>query len=143
MPELEQSAIYESFRHECGQNARQASRDLALREKTQSWLAHSGQYKYSYNFTWLQRPVIQYPQDIVAVQELIWEVKPDLIVETGIAHGGSLILSASMLALIDYTEAATSGTSLEPKKSRSRVLGIDVDIRAHNRAAIEAHPLAH
>jgi cephalosporin hydroxylase len=143
MPELEHSAIYESFRHECGQNAREATRDLTLREKTRSWLAHSCQYKYSYNFTWLQRPIIQYPQDMVAIQELIWAVRPDLIVETGIAHGGSLILSASMLALIDYTEAATSGTSLEPKKSHSRVLGIDVEIRAHNRAAIEAHPLAH
>jgi cephalosporin hydroxylase len=143
MPELEHWAIYESFRHECGQNAREATRDLTLREKTRSWLAHSCQYKYSYNFTWLQRPIIQYPQDMVAIQELIWAVKPDLIIETGIAHGGSLILSASMLALIDYTEASTSGTALEPKKSHSRVLGIDVDIRVHNRAAIEAHPLAH
>jgi cephalosporin hydroxylase len=143
MPELEHSAIDESFRHECGQNARDATQDLTFREKTQSWLAQSCQYKYSYNFTWLQRPIIQYPQDMVAIQELIWAVKPDLIIETGIAHGGSLILSASMLALIDYTEAVTFGTSLEPRKSGSRVLGIDIDIRAHNRAAIEAHPLAH
>jgi cephalosporin hydroxylase len=141
MPELEH--IYESFRLECKQNAREATRDLALREKTQSWLAHSCQYKYSYNFTWLERPIIQYPQDMVAIQELIWTVKPDLIIETGIAHGGSLVLSASMLALIDYTKAVTSGTSLDPRKSHSRVLGIDIDIRANNRAAIEAHPLAH
>ena len=99
--------------------------------------------KYSYNFSWLSRPIIQYPQDMVAMQELIWQVKPDLIIETGIAHGGSLILSASMLALIDYCEAAETGKTLDPKASRRRVLGLDIDIRAHNRAAIEAHPLAH
>ena len=55
--------------------------------------------KYSYNFSWLGRPIIQYPQDIVAIQEIIWQVKPDLIIETGIAHGGSLIVSSSMLEL--------------------------------------------
>ena len=99
--------------------------------------------KYSYNFSWLSRPIIQYPQDMIAMQEIIWQVKPDLIIETGIAHGGSLILSASMLALIDYCEAAEAGKTLDPKASRGRVLGLDIDIRAHNRAAIEAHPLAH
>lgn len=99
--------------------------------------------KYSYNFFWLSRPIIQYPQDMVAMQELIWSVKPDLIIETGIAHGGSLILSASMLAMIDYCEAAESGKTLDPAASLRRVLGLDIDIRAHNRAAIEAHPLAH
>lgn len=98
--------------------------------------------KYSYNFFWLGRPIIQYPQDIVAMQELIWQVKPDLIIETGIAHGGSLILSASMLALLDYCEAVEAGTLLDPAKPKRTVLGIDIDIRAHNRAAIEAHPLA-
>jgi cephalosporin hydroxylase len=87
--------------------------------------------QYSYNFSWLGRPIIQYPQDIVAVQELIWTVQPDLIVETGIAHGGSLIFSAAMLEL----NAACGG----PKDAS--VLGIDIDIRAHNRAAIEAHPM--
>ncbi len=85
----------------------------------------------------------QYPQDMVAMQELIWQVKPDLIIETGIAHGGSLILSASMLALIDYCDAVKSGQPLDPKDSRRRVLGIDIDIRSHNRSAIEAHPMAH
>ncbi len=87
---------------------------------------------YSYNFSWLGRPIIQYPQDIVAMQELLWSVQPDLIIETGIAHGGSLIFSASMLEL----NAACGG----PKKAQ--VLGVDIDIRAHNRAAIEAHPLS-
>jgi cephalosporin hydroxylase len=99
--------------------------------------------KYSYNFSWLSRPVIQYPQDMVVMQEMIWQIKPDLIIETGIAHGGSLVLSASMLAMLDYCEAVEAGKSLNPKASRRRVLGLDIDIRAHNRAAIEAHPLAH
>ena len=88
--------------------------------------------RYSYNFSWLGRPIIQYPQDIVAMQELIWAVQPDLIVETGIAHGGSLIFSASMLEL----NASCGGPA------DARVVGVDIDIRAHNRAAIEAHPLA-
>ena len=98
--------------------------------------------KYSYNFTVLGRPIIQYPQDMVAIQELIWEIKPDLIIETGIAHGGSLILSASMLALLDMSYAIESGATINPKESRRMVLGIDIDIRAHNRAAIESHPMA-
>jgi cephalosporin hydroxylase len=98
--------------------------------------------KYSYNFAWLGRPIIQYPQDMVAMQELIWQIKPDLIIETGIAHGGSLIFSASMLALLDMCEAIESGITLDPRQSKRKVLGIDIDIRAHNRAAIEAHPMA-
>lgn len=87
--------------------------------------------KYSYNFAWLGRPIIQYPQDMVAMQELIWRIQPDLIIETGIAHGGSLIFSASMLEL----NAACGGPA------DASVLGIDIDIRSHNRAAIEAHPM--
>lgn len=97
---------------------------------------------YSYNFFWLGRPVIQYPQDIVAIQELIWRVRPDLIIETGIAHGGSLILSASMLALLDMTDAIEEGKTIDPRSSQRKVLGVDIHIRPHNRAAIEAHPLA-
>jgi cephalosporin hydroxylase len=98
--------------------------------------------KYSYNFSALGRPIIQYPQDMVAMQELIWQVKPDLIIETGIAHGGSLIMSASMLALLDMCEAIETGTVLNPYESSRKVLGIDIDIRAHNRTAIAAHPMA-
>lgn len=98
--------------------------------------------KYSYNFSWQGRPIIQYPQDMVAMQELIWSVKPDLIIETGIAHGGSLIFSASMLALLDICDAINAGETLDPRKSHRRMLGIDIDIRAHNRAAIESHPMA-
>jgi cephalosporin hydroxylase len=97
--------------------------------------------QYSYNFSWLGRPIIQYPQDMVAVQELIWKVKPDLIIETGIAHGGSLVLSASMLALIDYCTAVESGNCIIDPDC-SKVLGIDIEIRPHNKAALESHPLA-
>lgn len=114
-----------------------------LRENSFSWVYDTAKHNYSYNFSWLGRPIIQYPQDIVAMQELIWQIKPDLIIETGIAHGGSLILSSSMLALIDYCEAAELGKTLDPTASRRQVLGLDIDIRAHNRAAIEAHPMAH
>ena len=98
--------------------------------------------QYSYNFAWMSRPIIQYPQDMLAMQELIWRVRPDLIIETGIAHGGSLIFSASMLALLDMADAIESGAMLDPAKSNRKALGIDIDIRAHNRAAIEAHPMA-
>lgn len=98
--------------------------------------------KYSYNFTSLGRPIIQYPQDIVAMQELIWKVKPDLIIETGIAHGGSLIMSASLLALLDMCEAIKLGTVFDPKNSKRKVLRLDIDIRQHNREAIEAHPMS-
>lgn len=110
---------------------------------TKDFLLASIAAQYSYNFSWLGRPIIQYPQDMVALQEIIWQVKPDLIIETGIAHGGSLIMSASMLAMLDYCDAVTGGTVLDPRLSKRRVIGIDIDIRAHNREAIEAHPLAH
>nr|WP_166425045.1 cephalosporin hydroxylase family protein [Paraglaciecola sp. 20A4] len=113
-----------------------------LLKQTNMWFTLANEFKYSYHFTWQSRPIIQYPQDIVAMQEIIWEVKPDLIIETGIAHGGSLIFSASMLAQLDMCEAIESGKMLDPKKSKRKVLGIDIDIRAHNREAIEAHPMS-
>lgn len=117
--------------------------DGGLRSDSIEWLRRTLAHKYSYNYSWMGRPIIQYPQDMVAIQELIWQIKPDLVIETGIAHGGSLILSASMLALLDYCGAVETGQTLDPKSSRRRVLGIDIDIRAHNRTAIEAHPMAH
>jgi cephalosporin hydroxylase len=91
--------------------------------------------RYSYNFSWLARPIIQYPQDIVAFQELVSQVKPDLILETGIAHGGSLVLSASLLCLLDVMEG------LDPRQSPRKVVGVDIDIRPHNREALDEHPL--
>ncbi|MEM7439513.1 MAG: cephalosporin hydroxylase family protein [Pseudomonadota bacterium] len=105
------------------------------------FLRASAVAEYSYNFHWMDRPIIQYPQDVVAMQELIWEVKPDLIVEMGIAHGGSLIFSASLLALMDMCDAIEGGKTLDPSKSDRKVLGVDIDIRAHNLAAMDAHPM--
>jgi cephalosporin hydroxylase len=101
------------------------SKDKSLNQLSKSWLATSEKYEYSYHFSWLGRPIIQYPQDIVALQEIIWKVKPDLIIETGIACGGSLIFSASILELIGHGE----------------VIGIDIDIRERNRVEIENHPM--
>lgn len=118
------------------------AQDAAFQTLSRDWLQASMQRQYVYNFDWMGRPIIQYPQDMVAMQELVWRVRPDLIVETGIAHGGSLVLSASLLALLDMSDAIEAGTTLEPRVSRRKVLGVDIDIRAHNRAAIESHPMA-
>ena len=132
-----------TFENQVKENVRRLGEIPGLSALSMQWMLEVGlSGAYTYNFRHMGRPVIQYPQDIVAMQELIWEVKPDLIIETGIAHGGSLILSASMLALLDLCEAIDTGTMLDPRNSRRKVLGIDIDIRAHNRAAIEAHPMA-
>ena len=116
--------------------------DNVLHDQSMTWVRESMKRMYVYNFDWLGRPIIQYPQDMVAMQELIWKVKPDLIIETGIAHGGSLILSASMLAMLDVCEAIEQGTVIDPNVSKRKVLGIDIDIRAHTRAEIESHPMS-
>src|SRR5437899_9685849 len=123
---------YEKFKRERVTEIDAMGRDGELASASRSWMDRANRAKYSYHFEWMGRPVIQYPQDVLALQEIIWSVKPDLIIETGIAHGGSLILSASMLEL-----NAISGGPQD-----AQVLGIDIDIRAHNRAVIEAHPLA-
>jgi cephalosporin hydroxylase len=116
--------------------------DRDLQDMSRIWLRDSLKHRYTYNFTWQGRPIIQYPQDMLAMQELICSIKPDLIIETGIAHGGSLIFSASLLAQLDMCDAIEAGVSFNPKLSRRKVLGVDIDIRAHNREAIEAHPMA-
>lgn len=131
------------FQKEVAARLEQVSPEQELSKLASAFMTASTRPKYSYNFSWQGRPIIQYPQDMVAMQELIWAVKPDLIIETGIAHGGSIVMSASMLAQLDYCEAVAQGIPLDPKKTHRRVLGIDIDIRAHNRAAIEAHPMAH
>jgi cephalosporin hydroxylase len=107
------------------------SRDPQFQQWSRDWLTAATNHKYSYHFTWLGQPIIQFPQDILAMQEIIWQVKPDLIIETGIAHGGSLLFSAAMLEL----NAACGG----PRGAG--VLGIDIEIRPHNRMAIEQHPM--
>lgn len=116
--------------------------DAELQSLSSAWRESSMAKRYVYNFDWLGRPIIQYPQDIQAMQEIIWSTKPDLIIETGIAHGGSLVLSASMLALLDMCEAIEGGTSINPAESKRKVIGVDIDIRPHNRDAIERHPMA-
>ena len=123
-------------------NIQELTKDLKLKKNSLQWLIDSAFKNYSYNFSWLGRPIIQYPQDMAAMQELIWDIKPDLIIETGIAHGGSLIMNASLLAMLDYCEAIENSEMLDPKMPKRRVLGIDIDIREHNRIAIEAHPMA-
>jgi cephalosporin hydroxylase len=133
---------YAQFKRECRTEVDLLGHDTGLAAITANWIAAANKLKYSYHFEWLGRPIIQYPQDIAAMQELIWHVRPDLIIETGIAHGGSLILSASMLAMLDMCDAIEAGVTLDPAKSKRLVLGIDIDIRAHNRAAVEAHPMA-
>jgi cephalosporin hydroxylase len=130
------------FQKEVAQRVAAVPVNKHLLDTTSAFINASVAAKYSYNFSWLGRPIIQYPQDMAAMQELIWSVKPDLIIETGIAHGGSLILSASMLAMLDMCDAIETGKTLDPKVSKRKVLGIDIDIRDHNRVAIEAHPMA-
>jgi len=115
----------ELFKLEKRENIRKLGREKKLKSLALKFIIDSSKYKYSYNFNWLDRPIIQYPQDIVALQEIIWETKPDLIIETGVAHGGSLVFYASMLELI----------------GKGEVLGIDIDIREHNKKEIEKHKM--
>lgn len=114
------------FIAEVQQNIEGLRTDAAVKQAALDWVNAIAPHKYTYNFSWLGRPIIQFPQDLAALQEIIWDTKPDLIIETGIAHGGSLIFHASMLQLLG---------------NDGRVLGVDIDIRDHNRAEIEAHPM--
>lgn len=114
------------FQDEVSNNIIKLSEDISLHELSLKWMNTTAQYKYTYNFSWLGRPIIQFPQDIIAMQEIIWQVKPDLVIETGIAHGGSLIFYSSMMELLG---------------GEGQVLGIDIDIRAHNRMEIEKNPM--
>ncbi|PHQ34236.1 cephalosporin hydroxylase family protein [Rhodopirellula bahusiensis] len=123
---------YEEFKSECDKEVQLQGKSQDLQDATKNWINEANAHKYSYHFEWLGRPIIQYPQDIVAVQELIWATQPELIIETGIAHGGSLILSASLLEL----NAACGGSQ------DAKVVGVDIDIRDHNRQAIEDHPMS-
>lgn len=131
------------FQHQVELNIQALGSDPDVTPQSRQWMLSVSRYDYSYNFSWMGRPIIQFPQDIVAMQELVMQVRPDLIIETGIAHGGSLILSASLLALLDYEDAVREQRPLDPAKTTRRVLGIDIDIRPHNRMAIESHPMAH
>ncbi len=129
-PELDAIA---QFHRDQEENIRAMTQDKNTKRIGRLFMDHVTDYKYGYYFTWMGRPIIQHPQDIVALQEVIMAVQPDLIIETGIAHGGSLIFSASMLELLDIA-APVDGIERE-------VVGVDIEIRPHNRSAIEAHPL--
>jgi len=100
-------------------------KDVDLKRMSLDWMILADKYKYTYNFSWMGRPIIKFPNDIVILQEIIMKVKPDYIVETGIAHGGSIIFSASMLELLGHGE----------------VIAVDIDIREHNKKEIEAHSM--
>jgi len=113
-----------------------------MRKAAADFMLSSTKPKYCYNFSWQSRPIIQYPQDMVAMQEIIWKVKPDLIIEMGIAHGGSLIYSASILAMLDMCEAIKEHRIIDPKISERKILGVDIDIREHNKTEIEKHPMS-
>jgi len=113
------------FQEECKERIDSYANNEELKAAAHQFNVISNRDKYSYNFSWMGRPIIQYPQDMIAMQELIWAIKPDLIIETGIAHGGSLIYYASILELL----------------GKGEIVGIDIDIREHNRKAIESHPM--
>ncbi len=133
---------HERFQAEVAKNVHDFGSDQELKALSLKWVRDASRHRYVYNFSSLGRPVIQFPQDMVAVQEVVWAVKPDLIIETGIAHGGSLVMSAAMLALLDYCDALENKTLLDPAAPSRKVLGIDIDIRPHNRKAIEEHPMS-
>jgi cephalosporin hydroxylase len=115
----------EAYKEECKDRIDLQGKNEQLLQLSKDFTEATIRSGYSYNFTWMGRPIIQYPQDMIAMQEIIWAIKPDLIIETGIAHGGSLIFYASILELI----------------GKGDVLGIDIDIREHNRLEIEKHPM--
>lgn len=122
----------EQFRKEAIERAASYQNNKSLQESWQEFLLQINKAKYAYNFFWLGVPILQVPQDLQALQEIIWEAKPDLIIETGIAYGGSLVFSASMLAILEACGQIENG----------QVMGIDIEIRAHSKAAILAHPLS-
>ncbi|MDP1980246.1 cephalosporin hydroxylase family protein [Undibacterium sp.] len=123
---------HENFKAECQAEVAQQGTNTELKELTNQWISTAAEHKYSYHFEWLGRPIIQHPQDMIGLQQLLWNIQPDLVIETGIARGGSLIFSASILELI-----ALCGGNPDAK-----VLGIDIDIRDHNRQAILEHPMS-
>jgi cephalosporin hydroxylase len=117
----------ELFNKEKAENIEKFGKDEELKQLGIKFMVDTAPNKYTYNFSWMGRPIIAFPQDMIAMQELIWEVKPDLIIETGVAHGGSIVYYASLLELIGQ---------------EGLVIGVDIDIRKHNRDLIEGHPMS-
>ena len=128
----------DAFQRECDANIAAMGSDSELARLSREWIARSARHKYVYNWRWCGLPIIQLPPDVLVTQEIVWEVRPDVIVETGVARGGSLTFSASLLAMLDAAEA----TGRTPATTPRRVIGIDIEIRPHNRQAIESHPFA-
>ncbi len=116
----------EQFNSERKNDITSMGQDAELRAKSIDWMVHADKYKYTYNFSWMGRPIIKFPADMIVQQEIMWRTKPDLIIETGIAHGGSLVFSASMMQMMGLA---------------GEVVGVDIDIRQHNREQIESHPM--
>ena len=131
-----------NFENEVKENIKALEKSDKFYKQSMEWINSCAKFKYTYNFNWLGRPAIQLPNDVWALQELIWKIQPDLIIETGIAHGGSLIASASLLSLLEVCEASSQNKLLDLSKPKRMVLGIDIDIRKHNRLAIESHPMS-
>lgn len=131
-----------AFRNEVAETVAAYPDDADFASASAAWLDQAFRKRYMYNFSWLGRPIIQLPADAVAVQEAIWASRPDLVIEAGIAHGGSLILSASILAMLELETALSEGRTVDPANPGRKVLGLDIDIREHNRAAIEDHPMS-
>lgn len=127
-----------NFDRESLENIRAMAGDDSVNRHSREWLTLVGKYRYVYNWKWMGLPIIQLPADIVATHEIIWSVKPTVIIETGVARGGSIVFNASQLALLDICE----GAAVSLAGSNRKCIGIDIDIRSHNRSAIEAHPLA-
>ena len=130
------------FEKDCEEEILQQGSNNELKQKSIEWLRNANNHKYSYHFKWMNRPIIQYPQDIQMMQELIMEVEPDLIIETGIAHGGSILFSASMMALLDLSDSIKNNENYDITNSQRKVLALDIDIREHNKKEILNNPFS-
>ena len=114
------------FFQERDKDIKSMGKDKILHKKSIDWMLHADKYKYCYNYTWMGRPIIKYPSDIIIHQEIMWKLKPDLVIEMGIAHGGSIILSSAMMKMMDI---------------KGEVVAVDIDIRKHNSKLIKSHPM--
>ncbi|MAI66137.1 MAG: cephalosporin hydroxylase [Alteromonas sp.] len=121
------SGDIKEFNQAVEKNIEQLGQSKEMQDLGVEFLRKTAEFSYSYNFTWMGVPVIQFPQDLIAMQELIWRIKPDVIVETGVARGGSIIFYASMMEMMGI--------------DNGQVIGIDIDIREHNREVIQKHPM--
>ncbi len=128
---LKKMTEHKKFKKECLKEIKHQGNDKKLKKLSKDWMIQANKYKYSYHFEWLGMPIIQHPQDIIGLQQLLWNLQPDLVIETGIARGGSIIFTASILELISKCGG----------NQNSKVLGIDIDIRKKNKQAIKKHPM--